>query len=53
MVRHVESRESKDVVRTELPGRRPRGRPKTRYMDVVTEDIKSVVGEEDSDNGGN
>lgn len=36
----------------ELPGRRPRGRPKTGYVDVVTEDMKSVVGEEDADDEG-
>ena len=26
----------------ELPGRRPRGRPKRRFMDVVKEDMKVV-----------
>lgn len=34
----------------EVPGRRPRGRPKTRYVDSHTG--QSVVGEEDADDEG-
>ena len=30
------------MLRLELPGRRPRGRPKRRFMDVVKEDMKVV-----------
>ncbi|XP_016321114.1 uncharacterized protein LOC107672441 isoform X3 [Sinocyclocheilus anshuiensis] len=51
---HVQRRESeyigKRMLRLELPGRRPRGRPKRRFMDVVKEDMK-VVGlrEEDAE----
>ena len=34
----------------ELPGRRPRGRPRRRFMDVVKEDMKVVgVREEDAE----
>ena len=36
----------------ELPGRRPRGRPKRRSMDVVKENMKLVcVRAEDAENG--
>ena len=39
MVGHVQRRDSGDIGRRmlemELPGRRPRGRPKRRYMDAV------------------
>ena len=31
------------MLRLELPGRRPRGRPKRRFMDVVKEDMKVVA----------
>ena len=41
---HVHRREreyiGKRMLSLELPGRRPRGRPKRRYMDVVREDMK-------------
>ena len=30
-------------MRLELPGRRPGGRPKKRFMDVVKKDMKLVV----------
>ena len=30
------------MLRLELPGRRARGRPKRRFMDVVKEDMKLV-----------
>ena len=30
------------MMRLELPGRRPRGRPKRRFMDVVKKDINLV-----------
>ena len=34
----------------ELPGRRPRGRPTRRFLDVVKEDVKLLgVREEDAD----
>lgn len=31
----------------ELPGRRPRGRPKRRFVDVVREDMKEVGAREE------
>ncbi|KAF7651093.1 hypothetical protein LDENG_00116160 [Lucifuga dentata] len=38
------------MLRLELPGRRPRGRPKRRFMDVVKEDMKLVgVREEEAE----
>ncbi|KAF7642981.1 hypothetical protein LDENG_00246950 [Lucifuga dentata] len=41
---HVQRRDSEHIgrrmLRLELPGRRPRGRPKRRFMDVVKEDMK-------------
>ena len=40
----------KRVLRMELPGKRKRGRPKRRFMDVVKEDIAEVeVTEEDAE----
>ena len=30
------------MLRMELPGKRKRGRPKTRFMDVVKEDMAEV-----------
>ncbi|MCJ8749155.1 hypothetical protein PDJAM_G00173060 [Pangasius djambal] len=43
---HVQRRESEYIGRRmldmELPGRRRRGRPKRRYMDVINEDMKLV-----------
>ncbi|KAF7658937.1 hypothetical protein LDENG_00005840 [Lucifuga dentata] len=43
---HVQRRDSEHIgrrmLRLELPGRRPRGRPKRRFMDVVKEDMKLV-----------
>ncbi|KAK3536218.1 hypothetical protein QTP86_000195 [Hemibagrus guttatus] len=43
---HVQRRESeyigKRMLDMELPDRRPRGRPKRRYMDVINEDMKLV-----------
>ena len=50
---HVQRRDSEHIGRRmlsfELPGRRPRGRPKRRFMDVVKEDMKVVgVREEDA-----
>ncbi|OKP64685.1 hypothetical protein A8A03_01925 [Escherichia coli] len=51
---HVQRRDSeyigKRMLRLELPGRRPRGRPKRRFLDVVKEDMRIVgVGEEDTE----
>ena len=49
---HVQRRDSeyisRKMMRLELPGRRPRGRPKRRFMDVVKEDMK-LVGVRDED----
>ena len=50
---HVQRRDSEYIgnrmLRLELPGKRPRGRPKRRFMDVVKEDMKVVgVREEDA-----
>ncbi|MCJ8737661.1 hypothetical protein PDJAM_G00026650 [Pangasius djambal] len=43
---HVQRRESEYIGRRmldmELPGRRRRGRPKRRYMDIINEDMKLV-----------
>ncbi|MGL5758829.1 hypothetical protein, partial [Plesiomonas sp.] len=43
---HVQRRKSEYIGRRmldmELPGRRQRGRPKRRYMDVINEDMKLV-----------
>ena len=36
------------MMRLELPGWRPRGRPKRRFMDVVKEDMK-IAGEREED----
>ena len=51
---HVQRRDSEYIGRRmlsfELPGRRPRGRPKRRFIDVVKEDMKVVgVREEDTE----
>ncbi|KAF7651992.1 hypothetical protein LDENG_00102870 [Lucifuga dentata] len=51
---HVQRRDSEHIgrrmLRLELPGRRPRGRPKRRFMDVVKEDMKLVgVREEEAE----
>ncbi|XP_013866635.1 uncharacterized protein LOC106519479 [Austrofundulus limnaeus] len=51
---HVQRREieyiGRRMLRMELPGRRPRGRPKRRFMDGVKEDMKVVgVREEDAE----
>ena len=41
---------SRRILSFELPGRRPRGRPKTRFRDVVKVDMKVVgVREEDAE----
>ena len=41
-------------MRMELPGKRKRGRPKRRFMDVVKEDMAEVeVTEEDTEVGKN
>ena len=52
---HVQRRDSKyfgrRMMRLELPDRRPRGRQKGKFMDVVKEGIKLVgVREEDAEN---
>ena len=52
---HAQRRDSGDIGRRmlemELPGRRPRGRPKRRFMDAVKEDMKVVgVRVEDTEN---
>ena len=40
------------MLRMELPGKRKRGRPKMRFMDVVKEDMAVVeVTEEDAEDG--
>ena len=36
------------MLRMELPGRRKRGRPKGRYMDVVKEDMRAAGVTEDA-----
>ena len=42
------------MMRMELPGKRKRGRPKRRFMDVVKEDMAEVeVTEEDTENRNN
>ena len=42
------------VLRMELPGKRKRGRPKRRFMDVVKEDMAEVeVTEEDAEDRSN
>ncbi|KAF7669317.1 hypothetical protein LDENG_00206530, partial [Lucifuga dentata] len=51
---HVQRRDSEHIgrrmPRLELPGRRPRGRPKRKFMDVVKEDMKLVgVREEEAE----
>ena len=49
---HVQRREREYIGRRmlslELPARRPRGRPRRRFMDVVKEDMK-VVGAREQD----
>lgn len=37
----------RSLLRVELPGRRPKGRPKTRYKDVVRR--HNVVGEKEEE----
>lgn len=37
----------REVLRMEQPGRRPRGRPKRRQMDIVKQDMKLVAARED------
>ena len=45
---------SLEVTRMELPGKRKRGRPKRRFMDVVKEDMAEVeVTEEDTESRNN
>ena len=40
---HVQRRDiGRRMLRLELPGRRPKGRPKRRFMEVVKEDMKLV-----------
>ena len=34
----------KRLLRMEVPGKRRKGRPKRRYMDVLREDLKTVRG---------
>ena len=51
---HVQRKPSEYICRRmlkmELPGRRQRGRPKRRFMDMVREDMHIVgVGEEDAE----
>uniref|UniRef100_A0A087XJI6 Uncharacterized protein n=1 Tax=Poecilia formosa TaxID=48698 RepID=A0A087XJI6_POEFO len=51
---HVQRRDTEYIVRRmlrmDLPGKRPRGRPKRRFMDGVKEDMKVVgVREEDAE----
>ena len=51
---HVQRRDSdyigRRMMRLELPGRKPRRRPKRRFMDAVKEDMQSVgVREEDAE----
>ena len=42
------------MLRMELPGKRKRGRPKRRFMDVVKEDMAGVeVMEEDTEDRSN
>ena len=42
------------MLRVELPGKRKRGRPKSRFMDVMKEDMAEVeVTEEDAEEMGN
>ncbi len=42
------------MLRTELPGKRKRGRPKGRFMDVVKQDMAGVkVTEEDTEDRNN
>ena len=48
---HVQRRDREYIGRRmldfELPGKRSRGRPKRRYMDVVREDMKAVGAREE------
>ncbi|TWW74035.1 hypothetical protein D4764_14G0000360, partial [Takifugu flavidus] len=51
---HVQRRDTEFIGRTmlrfKLPGRRPRGRPKRRFIDVVKEDRKVIgLSEEDAE----
>ena len=42
------------MLRTELPGKRKRGRPKRRFMGAVKEEMAGVEGtEEDTEDGNN
>ena len=42
------------MLRMELPGKRKRGRPKRRFMDVVKDDMAEVEGaEEDTEDRNN
>ncbi|CAF96781.1 unnamed protein product [Tetraodon nigroviridis] len=48
MSRGEMEKDGRRMLRLELPGRRPRGRTKRRFMDVVKEDMK-VVGAREED----
>lgn len=43
---HTKKRDNDDVgkkiLRLELPGKRPRGSPKRRFMDVIKEDMRVI-----------
>ena len=47
-MRREENYIGKRMLRMELPGRRNRGRPKRRYMDVVKEDMRVAGVTEDA-----
>lgn len=48
-LRHAQGRDGEYIGRR-MPGRRPRGRPKRRFMDGVKEDMREVgVREEDAE----
>ena len=52
---HVQRKDSGDIGRRmleiELPGRKPRGRPKRRFMDAVREDMQNRRCIEQVENG--
>ena len=50
-MRREEDYIGKRMLRMELPGRRKRGRPKRRYMDVVKEDMRMADVTEDAVGG--